>query len=146
MHLGTGSAKGWIALKEIFSQRRLNTKKIQLCRKIIGSSARFKDVAEVGNDVITRRERMMENNDVQMVLRMIWRVLSSYLEQPACCLSEEGYMEINIYIQRALLGDRLSENDNVQLADADFRYDTARLGSLFERTFFDSLYELIGNI
>lgn len=143
MHLGDDSSKGWIALKEMISRGKMNSKRVLIGRKIIESSAKFKAVEEVGNDVTVRRKRLIENRDMCMVFKMFWLVLSMYSDDPLV-LSGDGYLQLDIYIQRALLGNHFSEADCVKLADADYRYDVARFGILSERVFSDSLMELIG--
>jgi hypothetical protein len=145
MHLGDNSSKGWVALKEMILRGKMNPKRVLIGRKIIDSSANFKAVEEVGNDVVVRRKRLMENKDMCMVLKIFWRVLSVYADDPMV-LSEDGYMQLDIYIQRAFLGNLFSEAECVKLADADHRYDVARFGTLCERTFSDFLMELIGEI
>lgn len=144
MHLGDNSSKGWIALKEIFSQKKMTAKRVQLGRKIIDSSANFKAVGEISNEFVVRRKRLQDNSDLCMVFKLLWRVLSGFSDNPLV-LSEDGYMQLDIYLQKALLGNQFSDTESVKLADADHRYDIARFGSLLENSFCDILIELIGN-
>lgn len=143
MHLGKSSNKGWIALKEIYLQKGLNRKKIQLGRKVIESSSKFRDVEEVGHDVVFRRRRLSDNADLKLLLKLFWCVLSVFIEETGE-LSEDGYMEFDILIQRALLGNQFTDAEMVKLADADYRYDIERFGSMSETTFNDVLCELVG--
>ena len=60
-------------------------------------------------------------------------------------LSRDGYIKFNISIQRAIVGNQLSDDDVEFNAEVDWEHDLRVYGAIDESTFYDALFELIEN-
>lgn len=104
------------------------------------------DTSEVEaiDEILLRREQVDQNYDLKKIFGMLWGMMGFYIHSEI--LSEDGYIILTMRIQRALLGDDLTDLEARALAAAEYANDCNIYGPLTKEAFFDILAELIGTV
>ena len=84
------------------------------------------------------------NAKLKEIFKFFWYTFRTYANNNDE-LSRDGYMKFNISIQRAIVGNQLSDDDVEFNAEVDWEHDLRVYGAIDELTFYDVLFELIEN-
>lgn len=96
------------------------------------------------DDIIQRRRDLGSNAELKEILSMFWSVLSVDVGEDGI-LNEEAYVEFNLRLQLALMGEAGSdERESRECAHMDYLHDVHAYGEINEVTFRDVMTELIG--
>mmetsp|Transcript_24582 Transcript_24582/g.36201 ORF Transcript_24582/g.36201 Transcript_24582/m.36201 type:complete len:810 (+) Transcript_24582:199-2628(+) len=107
----------------------------KLCE--VDSSTESKDIID------TRRKFLYSNSDMFVIFRLLWQTVVIYTDPSTASLPEDGYIRLDIRVQRALLGENVSEQETLEFAKADYLNDVKSYGALNKVAFMDALSEMI---
>jgi hypothetical protein len=95
-------------------------------------------------DILTRRKNLAKNAELIEIFNMFWNILSMEANAEGA-LSREAYVNFNVQLQLALMGDAAyDEQESYQCGEADYVHDVFAHGEINEVTFRDVMMETIG--
>lgn len=139
--------KAWFVMQLMLASNGLHDNEMKAINKTkfkfekkLNEIDTIKESLEIIN---TRRALLHSNPELELIFRMFWILMQPYKDPITNIINEEGYIKFNIYIQYAVIGKKMNQNDALNVAKTDYLNDIASYGPLGQECFYDILLELI---